>query len=85
MNFLGTEMATIVKGVKVFGKGFAALGALVTLISFLSFAVLMDLVVTAQKTFHWRGLEITPPLLRPIPQIFVSLPTRRTILRCVVR
>ena len=47
MNFLGTEMATIVKAAKVLGKGLAALGALVALMSFLSFAVLMDLVVTA--------------------------------------
>ncbi len=46
---------TIVKAIKVFGKGLAAQGALVALMSFLSFAVLMDLVVTAQQIFHVAG------------------------------
>ncbi len=58
----------------MFGKGLAALGALVALMSFLSFAVLMDLVVTAQQIFLCGGLEITTLQLRPLPQIFVSLP-----------
>ncbi len=58
----------------MFRKGLAALGALVALMSFLSFAVLMDLVVTAQQIFLCGRLEITTSQLRPLPQIFVSLP-----------
>jgi hypothetical protein len=54
MYFRLAKMATIVKGVKVFRKGLAALGALVALMPLLGFAVLMYFVMTAEKTFHVR-------------------------------
>ncbi len=54
MYFRLAKMATIVKGVKVFRKGLAALGTLVALMPLLSFAVLMYFVMTAEKTFHVR-------------------------------
>jgi hypothetical protein len=48
------EMATIVKGIKVFRKGLGALETLVALMPFLRFAVLMYFVITAEKAFHLR-------------------------------
>ena len=57
MNFLGTEMATIVKAAKVLSKGLAYGPCCYR---------------TADTSCG--GLEITTPLLRTLPQIFVSLP-----------
>jgi len=46
MNFLLSEMTTIVETVKVFGESFSTARTLVSLLPFLGFSMSMDFIVT---------------------------------------
>jgi hypothetical protein len=51
-------MTAIVQGVKVFREGLAAVGTLITLVSFVSFSVFVNFIMTAKKTVHQDALKL---------------------------
>jgi hypothetical protein len=52
MNFGRTEIAVIVKSLKMFRKGFATMRTFITLVSFFRFAMFVSFMMTAERAFQ---------------------------------